>query len=308
MKKNLKYISLIILAINLLSTSYGQKIEVIADKDSILIGEVIQLSIQYPLANSTTSLEFFEGDSIGNGFEVFEVVSNDTVNGNRSIKLGISSFEPGASSIPPFSVFFGQNQLVSNPISVFVSLVSVDTAQPFKDLKPLMNDPLSAKEKLMLTLKKLLPFWWLVIIILIVIAVLIYFLFRKKKEKVVAKPVVILAPPHIEAIKNLQNLDKMQLWQNGNQKQYNVELTEIIQNYISRRFDVPTTERTSNEILDSLKPVQMTEQNRKNLKKLLMLSDLVKFAKQQPTAQENNQVLQEAFEFIETTKTAKESE
>jgi hypothetical protein len=46
----------------------------------------------------------------------------------------------------------------------------------------------------------------------------------------------------------------------------------------------------------------MDEQNKTNLRQLLMLSDLVKFAKEKPTDNENNEVLNNAFDFVKTTK------
>ncbi|MEN8826993.1 MAG: hypothetical protein ABF264_01335 [Flavobacteriales bacterium] len=65
---------------------------------------------------------------------------------------------------------------------------------------------------------------------------------------------------------------------------------------------MPTAEKTSSEILHSLRFVEMGEENKQNLKKLLILSDLVKFAKEKPTSEENESVLNDAYKFVETTK------
>ena len=97
-------------------------------------------------------------------------------------------------------------------------------------------------------------------------------------------------------------LKNKNLWENGLQKEYNVQLTEVIQQYITDRYKVTTKEKTSSEILHSLRFVEMDEQNKTNLRQLLMLSDLVKFAKEKPTDNENNEVLNNAFDFVETTK------
>ncbi len=298
-----KKILILLLAIILLSASYAQKVEVKADRDSILIGEVIQLSIEYPIEQATTSLNVYEGDSIGNGFEVFEVFSKDTLNGNVQIKLGISSFEPGLNSIPPFSVFYGENQIVSTPIPVFVSLVKVDTSKRFKDIHPVFYDPLTLADKWQLFLNWMGKNWIIIALILLLLITVLWFLFfRNKTPKQIKPEPEIIIPAHIKAHQSLTELKDKELWQKGFQKEYNVQLTEIMQQYITDRYAVPTKEKTSAEILHSIRFVEMEEQNKNNLRQLLMLSDLVKFAKEKPTESENNQVLNNAFDFVETTK------
>ena len=146
MNNKLKTISLTLIASLLLSISYAQKIEVSVDRDSILIGEAVQLSISYPIEKSTSSLQFFEGDSIGNGFEVLEVLKNDTIENQKRLKLSITNFELDFKIIPPFTVFYGENKLISRPISVHVSLMEVDTTQPIKDIKPILEDSFTASD------------------------------------------------------------------------------------------------------------------------------------------------------------------
>ncbi len=287
--------------------SYGQTIEVNADRDSIFIGEVISLSIQYPNSNATTSLNFIEGDSIGDGFEVFNVVSKDTLDGKTRFQLNVSSFEPGNQFIPSLSVYYDSNKVSSQQIPVFVSLVAVDTSKPFKDIHPTFDDPLTSADKWQLFWKFIQRVWFIIVaFILLMLATIWYFLFRKKKEKEHKAEPEIIIPAHIKAITSLTELKNKELWQNGLQKEYNVQLTEVIQQYITDRYKVTTKEKTSAEILHSLRFVEMDELNQTNLRQLLMLSDLVKFAKEKPTDTENNQVLNNAFNFVETTKNIEE--
>ncbi|MEN8787255.1 MAG: LPXTG cell wall anchor domain-containing protein [Flavobacteriales bacterium] len=296
--------TLILIAITFIANanSYAQKIEVSVDRDSILIGEAIQLSISYPIEKSTSSLQFFEGDSIGNGFEVLEVLKNDTIENQKRLKLSLTNFELDYKVIPPFTVFYGENKLISRPISVHVSLMEVDTTQPIKDIKPILKDPFTASDYFKMGWKWVKNNWWIVVLGLIVIGFILWLLLRKKQPKevkIIEKPIV---PAHILANEKLKILQEKRLWQNGNQKEYNVELTEIIQFYITERYNVPTAEKTSSEILHSLRFVEMGEENKQNLKKLLILSDLVKFAKEKPTSEENESVLNDAYKFVETTK------
>ena len=71
--------------------------------------------------------------------------------------------------------------------------------------------------------------------------------------------------------------------------------------YIDRRFDVQSTEKTSDETLRAMKPLIDKELFAK-LSKMLQLADLVKFAKWHTTPDENEQALSTAYEFVKETR------
>ena len=47
---------------------------------------------------------------------------------------------------------------------------------------------------------------------------------------------------------------------------------------------------------------ELNEGQKRVLRKLLMLTDLVKFAKESPLANENEQVMKDAYDLVESTK------
>ena len=199
-------------------------------------------------------------------------------------------------------MYYDSNKIVSKPISIHIALMKVDTSQAIKDIKPIVYDELSVADRFSLLGNWMKKYWFVWIPIFIGLLVAIWFFFIKKKtpkeEKTVTKEVI---PAHILANSRLKELEEKQLWQNGKQKEYNVQLTAIIQEYITNRYKVPTSERTSNEIIQSLRFVEMGEENKANLRELLMLSDLVKFAKELPTPDENEKVMKNGYIFIKTT-------
>ena len=305
MKKRLKYI-VSTLAILLIanSLSFAQYFEVKASKDSILIGEPIELTIQYSLLNATSQLIFEEGDSLGNGFEILAVLDSGIHRGESEIfqKYSITSFELGNQFIPSFSIYYDSNKVVSKPIPIHISLMNVDTSQPIRDIKPIIYDELTLGDKVSIAWNWMKKHWFIWIPILLGLLFLIWILLIKKKtEKQENIPVKEIIPAHILANSRLKDLEEQQFWQKGKQKEYNVQLTEVIQEYITNRYKVPTTERTSAEILHSLRFVEMGVYNKANLRELLMLSDLVKFAKELPTPDENEKVLRNGYEFVKTT-------
>ena len=109
-------------------------------------------------------------------------------------------------------------------------------------------------------------------------------------------------PPHVIAIKALEELRNRKLWQNGKHKLYYSTLTEILRLYIEGRWAVGALEMTSQEILKALNNVDIKSDSRSNLMEILFTADMVKFAKALPEAEENEQLFTYAYYFVENTK------
>lgn len=92
------------------------------------------------------------------------------------------------------------------------------------------------------------------------------------------------------------------IWQQGRLKEYHTELTDVIREYISRRFTVSSVEQTSDETLRALRPLLSDQKELfDQLRKMLTLADLVKFAKWTTTPDENEQSLRSAYSFVKET-------
>ena len=109
-------------------------------------------------------------------------------------------------------------------------------------------------------------------------------------------------PPHVIAIKALDELRNRKLWQNGKHKLYYSTLTEILRLYIEGRWAVGALEMTSDEIISALRDVDIKHDSRSNLIAILRTADMVKFAKALPEPEENEQLLTYAYYFVENTK------
>ncbi|MGW8178386.1 MAG: hypothetical protein ACWGQW_06420, partial [bacterium] len=105
-------------------------------------------------------------------------------------------------------------------------------------------------------------------------------------------------PPHIEALRELKGLANSGLLDQGEIVRFHVEVSEITRRYFARRFEIDALEMTSEELLASL-PREVSLTLPRNL---LSQCDLVKFAKFKPTRSECEDVLDLAFEIVETTK------
>ncbi|MBQ2783726.1 MAG: hypothetical protein IJE99_01850 [Alistipes sp.] len=136
-------------------------------------------------------------------------------------------------------------------------------------------------------------------LIIWLIATLLYRHMRKRETQVRVMPKIA---PHIVANKALVELHNRKLWQNGKYKQYYTALTSIIRVYISERWSISALEYTTDEIIEALADVDIPRDSRMALVALLRTADMVKFAKAEPEAAENEENYLRAYYFVENTK------
>ena len=110
-------------------------------------------------------------------------------------------------------------------------------------------------------------------------------------------------PPHVVAIKALEALHHQKLWQNGKHKQYYSGISDILRTYIAARYDFGAMEMTSDEIISFMRGVDgVPQKSAMDLTEILQTADLVKFAKAEPDAEQNENDYWRAYYFVEETK------
>lgn len=110
-------------------------------------------------------------------------------------------------------------------------------------------------------------------------------------------------PPHVVANKALEELHNRKLWQNGKYKLYYTSLTSILRIYIAGRYEIGALEMTSDEILSALRSVEgIPAKSMIDLSAILRQADMVKFAKAEPDAEDNEQNYLRAYYFVEETR------
>ena len=122
-----------------------------------------------------------------------------------------------------------------------------------------------------------------------------------RKRKATPRPAPKI-PPHVVANKALVELGHRKLWQKGKFKAYYTALTSILRTYISGRWDIGALEMTTDEIIIALRDIEMPSASRTDLITILRTADMVKFAKAEPEAEENEENLSRAIYFVENTK------
>jgi hypothetical protein len=125
---------------------------------------------------------------------------------------------------------------------------------------------------------------------------------RKREEQgndVITEP---LRPAEEVALEKLDAIKEKKIWQQGQVKEYHTQLTDVVREYIARRFDVSSVEQTSDETLRDIRPLLIERKDLyEQLRKMLTLADLVKFAKWSTTPDENELSLRNAYTFVKET-------
>ena len=304
----LKYILLLLVSLFALSFTQAQQPKVSAslERDSIWLGDQIKLMLvaEYPAGSRLTFPAL--KDSLPTGVEVISksaIDSSKIGDGMMQMRQSymITAFDSGPHPVGPF-VFamhsaISKDSLRSNPLTIFVKVPNVDLKKGFADIKKPYGAPV--------TFKEIAPWILGIILIATIVFFILYAINRRRKNiPLFAMPVKPKLPPHVVALSELDKLKEEQLWQHDKVKDYYTRLTDIIRVYLEERYEVPAMEQTTHEILAEFKGdnSQIKGKLFTDLQKTLDTSDLVKFAKYTPLADENHFVLVQAYHLVEETK------
>jgi hypothetical protein len=270
------------------------------DTNQIKIGKQACIKLEAKAPKGTQIIFPQLKDTITEKIELVNVGKIDTVQAGNLItytsNLIITSFDSGFFAIPPFS--FGikndtSKHFETDALLIAVQTVPVDTTLAIKAIKPPIDPSWSIFE---IQNELLMGF-----ALLIAIVALIYFLKRRKKIEIVEEIKVVKRPAHEIALESLNELRNQKLWQQGRVKQYHIVIADTLRTYIENRYSIGAMEMTSEEIIRSLRLIIVDAQLKSKLSSVLILSDMVKFAKEQPLPNENELSWEQAVEFIKQT-------
>jgi hypothetical protein len=309
-----KYIFILIMLAAMNAPLHGQYTGATAslEKNSIQIGDQVRLELNLTLPAGSLVQWPLLLDTIAVNVEILRKSGIDTVSSDKELftlkqELIITSFDSGSYVVQPilFKYHRKGDTLIyfteTRPLMLDVQTIQTDPAKDIMPIKPPLRAPV--------TFRELLPWIGLVLFILAIVALVYYY--RKKKKQ--AKPLVAARlkttiPPYEAAIEALESLRLKKLWQSGRVKEYYSEMTDIVREYIELRFPVRALEMTTGEIHAALRQVDVNSGAREKLYQVLVLADLVKFAKEQPLPLENDQSLNQCMDFVRETKPHREPE
>lgn len=310
MKKIILYL-IFLFSLSLLAEAQKLEIEARLDTNHALIGDQVNLIFKITKSKKLKVAFPHRPDTIVEGVEVLSQTPVDThMITNKEQLLTkeylLTCFDSGVYVIPPMEVpfeYMGQKDTAySKSTFLQVFTMQIDTTkQAIADIKPGYNTPLTFDE----FVQRFYPYFvgLLVLAILIVAGYFIYVKYIKKKPESKPEPKKPSEPSHIYAYRELDRIKTEKLWQNNKVKEYYSQVTEVVRRYVEYRFEMPALERTSNEIIEEFnRNGLIAGENVELLTQLFNTADFVKFAKANPSPDENSRALDLAYKFVDNTK------
>jgi hypothetical protein len=266
----------------LISTSLfaQQKVVTSIDTTKNKIGAEFKLTLKTSV-DTLSKVVFPKLKNIG-ALEVIQSYPIDTIKKDDRYELikkyGLTQFDSGKYTIPSIKILINNKAFLTDSIKVEVANVQVDTLrQKMYDIKEIVKAEDSWGN------------WWkylLALVLILGIGAFVYWYLKIRQKKKIEEEVY--KTPIERATSLLNILEKKELWQHGEIKEYYSELTDIARNYIEEAIEIPAMESTTSELIEALKAaslkkkMKVSQETVESLFAVLKQADLVKFAKSKP--------------------------
>lgn len=282
------------------------------DTQNIAVGEPIRLSLRldHDLADEARWdwPSFSVGDTLDGGWEVLRTGTIDTLmsdafaTGRQLLqRVEITHWDSGLIAIAPlvFIDTVGDEKLTTRPIQIRVTVPVVPPEIDLRDIQGFESIEWTLGERLL----KAMP-WALGLLVLTFIiwhAVKYWKNRDPESNPTPAPPAPPAEPHHLIALRALRELDKAQLWQKGDEKNYHGQLTAVVKTFIQGQFDTPMVDRSTAEIRRSLfhPPAGLAQEKAAQFMALLDSADAVKFAKHKPGPDVHERAMRQAIILVE---------
>ncbi len=283
----------------------------VIDSSTIMIGDQTDLHLQVVATPEQTVQWPLYEDELISGIEIVDRTLVDTLllkDGRVQYDqyLTLTCFKDTLIYIEPIAFSVGTDTFLTEGLSLNVVIpFEIDTTLAVTDIKNIEKAPI---------------WWWgifrwvLLALGLAGLGIGIYFAYRKwgyllHPQSTIHNPqsTIPARPCEEVALEKLDIIKAEKVWQTGEIKRYQTQLTDVIREYIAGRFEVSSSEKTSDETLQAMRPILSDRKDLyDNLKQMLTLADLVKFAKWSTTPDENEQSLRSAYDFVHETTPSQE--
>lgn len=295
-------------------------VEARVDSGSIVLGEqtLLHLRVSAPQGQKVVWPDLQQGTvwPEQGGMEVVKVGPVDTLEspgsqgGSRHAAVmrlhrayTLTRFEPGLVSLPKLGVNVeGKTYATSAPVGALkVRDVRVDTLHTEKFNPPF--GPLPA------------PWhwnaWpWVLLSVWLALAWAAWRLLRLlRKAEPLRRRKTIYPPegPCHKAMRLLQALPTQQEMTQQENKQYFVQLTDVVRRYLCERYGLSAEQRTTRETEEALRDL-VSAQHQRQLGELLRAGDAAKFAREMTTPFLREHLLRQTREFLESTRLLSQEE
>ena len=258
------------------------------DRDTAPVGSIILLTLRYDLPEGAR----LPGKVDIGGLEKLTVIDRQFKRHKITVKLlvdQLDALKTGAISISYLDAAGESKRLVADPVSLTVLSNLGDNPEeaalkPFQDIIPDIPFYMA------------MPFWFFVGACLVAFYVGYIVIRRYRPEKSIAEPDDPPTPPHILALRKLDDLIAKKLCETGKTKTFYFEFSAIMKHYLEDIREFPAAEYTVQEIA-----LHIRQKEDQGLLELLRHTDQVKFADIIPTHAQTSTHIQTAMTYVRQT-------
>lgn len=284
MKRKRNILFLLIITVSLTSNTFkvfaqsdNSVINVVANRNQVLIGEPVELKVHVQLSVATPITELF---NLPDTFNTLEVLHRGPLDSSleSSIKtytqsFTITGFDSGTWAVPPLVLRSGDQEYASSPLDITIIPAAISADSTYHDIREIIE------------VKEIpTPWWyWVAAVLSAALLGLLIFLWIKSRKKKPAGEITTHVDPGAlqDALNKLKQLDLQKLPEKQEWKKYYSTLTGIVKGYIEKKWGRPASSFTTDELLVFADGFLLKEKTGM-LAESLRIADAVKFAKYQP--------------------------
>ncbi len=307
MKSRLQHI--ILLAAALASPALPQaaihSVKASLDSAYIIMGRQTSLHLEIIEDNSANG-QLLLRDTLTKEVEVAALTQGDTTdlgNNRRQITRDIilQSFDSGLYTLPPIPYVDGTDTSLTQPLTLKVVPVDVDSLTTIHTFAQVEEGESRWWDFLPDWITDYAA-WYILAIVIIIGAIVAWLLLSKRRMLTMLRPTEKPVPPYELAMRQLYELKERNLCDHGQEREFYTRLTEILRDYLERRFGINAMEMTSSQITDALATNADTREPNRLMRQVLQVADFVKFAKVRPLPDDNVKSFNSAIQFVESTR------
>jgi hypothetical protein len=266
---------------------------------SFLIGDQFEITAILKLPINSKAVWPVFSDTINSKLEIIKQSKRDSsIEKNQRVvsqKITVTCFEKAFVVLAPIEIKNNEGQLIAQSSAQLIEIKDiVTTGDTIKDIKAPLETPFIWVE-----IKNELIYGSIALLILTALAIFLWWYFKKRK-----KPAVKMVVPEItakdSALQKLLLLDNKKLWQQGQIKEFQSELSFLLREFIEKKFGVIAMELTTAEIMQQMSRTAVPTNEKEKLQRILQIADMTKFAKAEPSANENELCFTLTKDFILT--------
>jgi hypothetical protein len=277
------------------------EISVTADRTAATIGDPIELTVRLVVPAGAEVKSFAPDDRLA-ALNILDRSAEPAVelgDGRRAqvLRYRIAAYDLDGIEVPALQATVvgaggEETTVASRPLSISIaSVLSGEDSEP-ADIKSPVSMPVA-------------PLWPWLLLAALLLAAGAWWLRRRRRtggDEAAAVPEAPPRPAHLVAYGELERLLSSGLLERGGEKEFYIELAEILKRYLEARLGIDTFERTSNEILAALRSAGVSIKVKASAAEFFVACDVVKFARHHPAADETRATVERAYQIIDETK------